>query len=294
MISIIGAGKWGKALYQGISMHNACSISSATKRPGFTQLDTAFKSKYLLFVISTQDTASWLSENYQANEHKVLIASKGIDTKSCLFLDELYSRYINPSDICFLSGPSFASEFASGLPCALVISGQNELLCKDFASFFPKEYVKTYISSDYKGSLIAGAYKNVLAIACGISDALEYGQNARASLMARGLIEMQRFGEAYGAKESTFLGLSGAGDLFLTASSSLSRNYRTGYALGKGIKLDCVLASLGEVAEGVQTAKAIVKMAASKGIYTPIATEVAKIIQGKEVSKSVKDLLNHN
>lgn len=292
MLSIIGAGKWGSALYHGLSSVVEATHASATARQGYTPLKDALKAKYLLLVISTQHTKAWLEANLTPNdEQKILVASKGIDTSSCKLLDELYQKYLPLENLCFLSGPSFAAEFEKALPCALVISGKDLGLCECFSGFFPKDYVKTYTSDDYKGTQIAGAYKNVLAIATGISDALGCGQNARASLMARGLVEMARFGEAYGGKSKTFLGLSGAGDLFLTATSTLSRNYRTGYFLGKGQDLSEILASLGEVAEGVQTAKAVVKIAAQKGIYTPIAREVAAIIDGKELKKSVRDLL---
>ena len=129
------------------------------------------------------------------------------------------------------------------------------------------------------------------AIACGISDGLELGNNARASLMARGLVEMQRFGKFFGAKDDSFLGLSGAGDLFLTASSSLSRNYRVGQGIAKGKKIDLILQELGEVAEGILTSKAIVKIATKNKIYTPIATQVELLINGKDPKLSMKDLL---
>ena len=153
--------------------------------------------------------------------------------------------------------------------------------------------MKAYTSGDVIGAEICGAYKNVIAIAGGICDGLGLGNNARASLISRGLIEMDRFGSFFGAANETFLGLSGAGDLFLSASSNLSRNYRVGFALANGRKIDEILRDLGEVAEGVATAKAIVKIANEWQIYTPIAREVALIIDGKSPKTSVQDLLKH-
>jgi glycerol-3-phosphate dehydrogenase (NAD(P)+) len=141
------------------------------------------------------------------------------------------------------------------------------------------------------GSEIAGAYKNVLAIASGICDGLGLGQNARASLISRGLVEMERFGEVFGAKKDTFLGLSGAGDLFLTASSTMSRNFRVGLGLASGQNIADILNQIGEVAEGVETSKAIYKISVEKNIYTPIAREVKLILDGKNPKDSLKDLL---
>lgn len=292
MLCVIGAGKFGSALYEGFKDQIKTQLCSATKKAGFTPLEQGLKSEYLLFALSTQHTRSWLEKNYKfSDKHKILIASKGIEVKNGSFLDEIYSSFIPKERLCFLSGPSFAKEYLAKLPCALVISGLDTTLCEEFSSFFPKSFVKTYISSDIKGTQIAGAYKNVLAIAAGVCDALKYGENARASLMARGLIEMYRFARAYGANDRTFLGLSGAGDLFLSASSKLSRNYRTGLALGENKSLKNILEELGEVAEGVQSSKAIVKIAKAKNIYVPIASEVAKVIAGKDVKESVQSLL---
>ncbi|MEE6576890.1 NAD(P)H-dependent glycerol-3-phosphate dehydrogenase, partial [Campylobacter coli] len=221
---------------------------------------------------------------------KILIASKGIDTSTCKFLDEIFSEFIDRDKLCVLSGPSFAAEVMQNLPCALVVSGIKEELCKKFASFFP-DFIKVYTDDDVRGAEICGAYKNVLAIASGISDGLGLGNNARASLISRGLIEMHRFGKFFGAKEETFLGLGGAGDLFLTATSVLSRNYRVGLALAKEKKLDDILQELGEVAEGVKTAYAIAKISKDKAIYTPIVNEIVQILQGKNVKQAVQNLL---
>jgi glycerol-3-phosphate dehydrogenase (NAD(P)+) len=140
---------------------------------------------------------------------------------------------------------------------------------------------------------VAGAYKNVIAIASGICEGLNLGNNAKAALIARGLVEMDRFGERFGAKKDTFLGVAGAGDLFLTANSTMSRNYRVGINLAKGKIIDDILNELGEVAEGVYTTQAIFKLSQKFDIYTPIASEVYKIIyEGKKPHHSLRDLLS--
>lgn len=297
-IAIIGAGKWGLALFGALSQKNECIITSRTPRniAGFVDLKTALKSPYLLVVLSTQITDTWLSANFNTaprpKDQKILVASKGIDAQSGNFLHQIYEKYISAQNLAYLSGPSFADEVNRALPCALVVSSKNSDIAKEFSEFFPS-FMKAYTSSDVIGAEICGAYKNVIAIAGGICDGLGLGNNARASLISRGLIEMDRFGSFFGAANETFLGLSGAGDLFLSASSNLSRNYRVGFALANGRKIDEILRDLGEVAEGVATAKAIVKIANEWQIYTPIAREVALIIDGKSPKTSVQDLLKH-
>lgn len=228
---------------------------------------------------------------FSLKNKKILLASKGIDTQSGRFLDEIFSAFVKRENFCVLSGPSFSAEVLQKLPCALCVSGENFGLCEELAAFFP-EFIKIYTNDDVRGAEICGAYKNVLAIASGICEGLGLGNNARASLIARGLIEMQRFGEKFGAKNETFLGLSGAGDLFLTASSTLSRNFRAGILLAKGKNKDEIKSELKEVVEGIPTAFAIQKIATKHQIYTPIVSEVAAILEGKDVKQSLKKLLS--
>jgi len=291
-IAVIGAGKWGTALKFSISKKSECLITSRHKRDieNFVSLDEALKCNYLVFAIPAQEINYWLEKNFTFSGQKILVAAKGIEKKSGKFLNEIFAHYIPEENLAFLSGPSFASEVMRSLPTAIVINSKNEKLSEDFSRFFP-DFIKTYISNDVIGAEICGAYKNVLAIASGICTGLNLGNNARASLMARGLIEMSRFGAHFGAKEETFLGLSGAGDLFLTASSELSRNFRVGLALARGEKIDKILEKLGEVAEGVFTTDAILTLSVKKDIYTPIANEVGKILHGKNPRLSLKDLL---
>ena len=291
-IAIIGAGKWGSALHFALSKVSTCKITSRhiRKMKNFVPLEEALKCKYLIFAIPSQAVGGWLDKNFVFAEHKVLVAAKGIEKNSGKFLNQIFSRYIPEENLAFLSGPSFASEVMKSLPTALVINSINSELSLEFSKFFPN-FIKTYESNDVIGAEICGAYKNVLAIASGICTGLSLGNNARASLIARGLVEMSRFGSYFGAKEETFLGLSGAGDLFLTASSELSRNFRVGLALAKEKKLDDILDDLGEVAEGVFTTDAVMNLSKKHGIYTPIASEVQKILKGKNPKESLKDLL---
>jgi glycerol-3-phosphate dehydrogenase (NAD(P)+) len=291
-IAVIGAGKWGQALHFALSQNQEVYISSRTKRDikNFVDLKTAMQCKYLIIAIPAQEIKGWLQKNFIYKGQKILVASKGIEAESGKFLNEIYEQFVPNKNIGFISGPSFAAEVIQSLPAAIVINSKSKKLYKEFSPFFP-DFLKTYHSKDVIGAEIAGAYKNVLAIASGICDGLKLGNNARASLISRGLVEMERFGKVFGAKKSTFLGLSGAGDLFLTASSTMSRNYRVGLGLASGKNLEAILKELGEVAEGVKTAEAIYILSLENNIYTPIANEVKKILDGKNPIDSLKDLL---
>ncbi len=293
-IGVIGGGKWGEALQSAVmKAENEVLITSRheKKLPNFTTVDEVLKCEYIILAISAQHIREWMKENFIYNGQKVLVASKGVEVESGEFLNEVLSSFIPSQNLAFISGPSFAVEVKNSLPTALVISSTNIELSKEFATLFPP-FIKVYTSDDVIAAEVGGAYKNVIAIASGVCDGLKLGNNARASLISRGLVEMARFGEKFGAKLDSFVSLGGAGDLFLTASSNLSRNYRVGLGLAEGKGLDEILDELGEVAEGVYTTRAIVKIAKKKGIYAPIAFEVDKLLDGKDAKDSLKDLLS--
>jgi glycerol-3-phosphate dehydrogenase (NAD(P)+) len=292
-IAIIGAGKWGQALNHAYSQNNDVVIHSRTPRDikNFVSLDEALDAEYLVMAIPAQFARKWMEDNFEDRGQNILVAAKGIETATGAFLNDIYSTFLPEDKLAYISGPSFATEVKQSLPTALMISSTNLDLAKTYADALP-EFIKGYVDDDVVGAEVSGAYKNVIAIAGGVCDGLGLGNNARAALISRGLVEMTRFGEAFGAKNETFLSLGGAGDLFLTASSTLSRNYRVGLGLSKGQNMDEILEELGEVAEGVPTAKALHKISLSKGIYLPIAQEVYKMIEGKDPLQSVQDLLS--
>ncbi len=291
-IGVIGAGKWGSALYFVLSQNNKVFIHSRTKRDieNFVSLEEILKCEYLVVAIPAQSVSSWLEDNFVFSDQKVLVAAKGIEAKTGMFLNEIYAKYVPDANIAFLSGPSFATEVMKSLPTALVVNSHNEKVSKKFASFFPS-FIKTYTSTDVMGAEVAGAYKNVIAIAAGICEGLGLGKNAAASLISRGLVEMQRFGFEYGAKEESFVGLSGAGDLFLTASSTMSRNFRVGLGIAEGKSQKEILDELGEVAEGIGTTYALHEIAKRKNLYLPIAREVYNMLEGENPSLSLKNFL---
>jgi len=292
-IAIIGAGKWGQALYHAYSQNNEVVINSRSVKEieNFVSLDEALSCDYLVMAIPAQAVRGWMEVNFEDRGQKLLVAAKGIEIATGSFLNEVYGAFVSADRLAFISGPSFAAEVQKSLPTALKISSINEALAQVYANALPS-FIKGYVASDVVGAEVSGAYKNVIAIAGGVCDGLELGNNARAALISRGLVEMTRFGEHFGAKAETFLSLGGAGDLFLTASSKLSRNYRVGLGLAQGKTLDDILEELGEVAEGIPTTKALYNIAKREDIYLPIADEVHKMLEGKEPLACVQDLLN--
>lgn len=292
-VGVIGAGKWGSALAKAFSQKCFVSISSRTVRnvENFVSLGEILEFEYLVITIPAQKVSAWLRDEFVFKGQKILVASKGIEATTGKFLNEIYEQFVPKENLAFLSGPSFAHEVMDSLPCALVVNSTNPELCAQFGSFFPS-FIKAYSSSDVVGAEVAGAYKNVIAIAAGVCDGLGLGKNAAASLISRGLVEMHRFGMAYGAKDESFLGLSGAGDLFLTASSNASRNFRVGLGISKGLSADEIIAEIGEVAEGVGTAYALRWIASRDDLYLPIAREVCDMLDGKSPQESLKTLLN--
>ncbi|MDE5592131.1 MAG: NAD(P)H-dependent glycerol-3-phosphate dehydrogenase [Helicobacter sp.] len=290
-ISVFGGGAWGRALAAAFRKKNETSIVSRRilNLPYQITQQEAQKSEYFIVAISSNSLISWLSTSPLPKKANILVASKGITQG--LFVNDIFTQFYPEAKLSFLAGPSFAKEVLQNLPCALNIHSFNKQVAQEWISLFP-DFIKPYVNEDVIGAEIGGAYKNVIAIASGICEGLKLGSNAKASLVARGLVEMTRFGIHFGAKEETFLGLSGAGDLFLTANSTLSRNFRVGIGLSKRKNLQCILDEIGEIAEGVHTSKEIYALAKQQNIYVPIVKEVTHILEGKDPMQSLKALMN--
>jgi glycerol-3-phosphate dehydrogenase (NAD(P)+) len=180
-----------------------------------------------------------------------------------------------------LSGPSFAQEVAQGKPTALVAASSHASVRDALVQAFHGSTLRVYANEDVVGVEVGGAVKNVLAIATGLCDGLQLGLNARAALVTRGLAEMTRLGQALGARADTFMGLSGLGDLVLTATGDLSRNRRVGLALAQGKTLEQAVQELGHVAEGVYCARTVVQRARSLGVDMPISSGVVELLDGR-------------
>jgi glycerol-3-phosphate dehydrogenase (NAD(P)+) len=202
------------------------------------------------------------------------------------------ARAISPgARVGVLSGPSFAVEVASGRPTALVAASADASLCDEAVAALHSDNLRIYTSSDPIGVEVGGAVKNVLAIATGIADGMQLGLNARAALITRGLAEMTRLGLALGAQAETFTGLSGLGDLVLTATGDLSRNRKVGLLLAEGLPLPQILRELGHVAEGVYSAAMVLRRAQARQVDMPITEAVVAVLEGRISPQKAVELL---
>lgn len=225
----------------------------------------------------------------------VINASKGLEDGTLHTIDKVYAD-IFPKPIAeratYLSGPTFATEIAAGLPAAIVLAGRDDATTQLAQQALTALHFRIYRTDDVIGVLIGGALKNVVAIAAGISDGLGFGSNTRVALMTRGLAEITRIGVAMGANPLTFAGLSGMGDLVLTCSGDASRNRRVGLALGQGKKMTDILGEMRQVAEGVKTAKVAKELTAKLGVDSPIVDVMYAIIhEGVPVRDAILRLM---
>jgi len=224
----------------------------------------------------------------------VISATKGLEVDTCLRMTEVIAAAgIEASRILALSGPNFAREIAAGLPAATVVAGVDRERAMAVQALFNGPAFRVYTSDDVAGVEIGGALKNVVAIACGISDGLGYGENAKAALITRALAEITRLGVARGARALTFLGLAGMGDLILTCESDLSRNRRLGLALAGGASLDEALAASEGVVEGAATARCIPDLVRQSGVELPICAALFSVLyEGLSPKRAVTDLMS--
>jgi glycerol-3-phosphate dehydrogenase (NAD(P)+) len=203
---------------------------------------------------------------------------KGLEAGTALLPHQVIDQAWPAAVAGALSGPSFAQEVAAGLPVALTVASARAEVAKAAVDAFHHGAARIYRSTDLVGVEVAGALKNIMAIATGISDGLGLGLNARAALLTRGLAEIGRYGMALGARTETFMGLAGVGDLVLTCTGDLSRNRRVGLRLAQGDSLSAILGSLGHVAEGVACCRAVADSAQRLGIELPITAAVAAVL----------------
>jgi len=226
----------------------------------------------------------------------LIFVNKGIEIGTDALTLEIIADTCGP-DIAkaatFISGPSFAKEIVERQPTSVSVASYTQEEANKAATLFHQPHFRCYTGGDPIGIELSGALKNVYAIAAGMSDGLGFQNNTRAMVITRGLSEMTCIGVAYGASPLTFLGLAGVGDLFLTCSSSNSRNYTVGYRLGKGESLDVIMKTLGSVAEGVPTTKGVKKIIESLGVRAPIALAVYDVLyNGKDTQDAMTELLN--
>lgn len=224
----------------------------------------------------------------------IVVTSKGIEQHTGLILPDVISSVLGKEYepyICVLSGPSFAEEVSASLPTSIVCGSTSLDTASLVADAFTTPFFRVYPNKDIRGVAFGGALKNIIAIACGISDGMRLGTGARAALMTRGLHEMVKLARLQGCNQETLYGLSGMGDLFLTCSSSTSRNYRFGELLAKGLEIDDAKKNIKMVVEGAYTAISCVELCEKLHISMPISEMVLAIIQGKVTPKEAVSLL---
>jgi glycerol-3-phosphate dehydrogenase (NAD(P)+) len=232
-----------------------------------------------------------------ARDATLVSLSKGIERDTLMRMSQvaMEAAGVSTSNVAVLSGPNLAKEVAKGLPGASVVACEDEARAHELQKLFHAPTFRVYTNTDVCGVEIGGATKNVVAIAAGVADGLGYGENALAALVTRGLVEITRLGVKMGANPLTFAGLAGVGDLVATCLSKQSRNHHVGEELGKGRKLDDIIASMNMVAEGVKSCAAILEMAQKAGCDMPIASRVGKVLyEGADVKEMVDSLLTRD
>lgn len=304
-LAVMGAGAWGTALAMSFSRHHevtlwgrdaaqiaAMRVAGENSRylaglpfPANLQLSDSLaeateEAELVLIVTPTAGLRGSLRALTKLGRRvPVLWACKGLEADSQLPAHKVAAAEL-PAGVHggSLTGPSFAQEVAAGLPAALTLAAEDEAFAREMAAKLHSSRLRIYSSGDVIGAEIGGAVKNIMAIATGVGDGLKLGNNARAALITRGLAEITRFGVALGAKPETFTGLSGLGDLILTCTGDLSRNRKVGLLLAEGKPLAEIIENLGHVAEGVNTAKAVLGQAQKLGVDMPITAAVCAML----------------
>lgn len=219
----------------------------------------------------------------------VVICAKGIEMETGFLMSQVAEEEVPKATIAILSGPTFASEIARGLPSAVTISARDKDVAQEIRETLNSRNLRPYITDDLLGAQIGGAVKNVIAIACGIIHGLQLGESARSALITRGLAEMARLASAMGAKKETLMGMCGVGDLVLTCSSVQSRNFSLGVLLGEGKNLKEIMLERKSVTEGVHTAEALMTMAKHYAVDMPISAAVHRVLNQDAALESVMD-----
>jgi glycerol-3-phosphate dehydrogenase (NAD(P)+) len=329
-LAVLGAGAWGTALALAFARKHEVTLwgrdaalmqeiantqCNARYLPGIAladslaltaDFDLALRGADLAIVVTATDglaeivsrIVSLSPTTSTGGEHggtsmPVIWACKGFDRQTGRLPHETVAQLVGRnSRYGVISGPSFADEVARGLPCALTLAANDFAFAKSLATELNGQPLRVYSSADLIGVELGGALKNVMAIAAGMCDGMMLGLNARAALITRGLAEMVRLGVAMGGKPETFMGLTGVGDLILTATGNLSRNRKVGMLLAEGISLPQILAELGHVAEGVNSAATALRLAQQHAVPMPITEAVnAVLFHNANARDAVKGLL---
>jgi glycerol-3-phosphate dehydrogenase (NAD(P)+) len=247
---------------------------------------TAIPTTYLRSTISR-------FQNKRQSPPIVVSLTKGIEIETFRRPSEIIEEVLQTDRIGVLSGPSHAEEVCKGKPCSLVMASEDATLARQLQEMFNTERFRVYTNPDMIGVELSGALKNVIGIAAGICDGLRFGDNAKSALLTRGLVEMARFGMAFGAEHSTFYGLAGIGDLITTCFSPYGRNRRVGERLGQGDSLDKIISDSPMIAEGITTSRSVYERTHSMGLEMPIMTGVYEVLyRGKSPLEAVQELMS--
>ena len=321
-IAVIGAGSWGTALAIQLARAGTDACLWGREPEVIDSLTHERVNHHFLPEIRVPDNlivSADLEENIRAHRDILLVvpshvfrlvlqqiqpwlrsaariawATKGFELSTGKLAHEVAEEVLGKSvPLAVVSGPTFATEVGKGLPTAMTIAATDDVFADDLSRAFTSKKFKAYTSDDIIGVEVGGAIKNVLAIATGLSDGLGYGANARVLLITRGLRELSRLGIALGAKEATFMGLSGMGDLVLTCTDNQSRNRRMGLALAKGKSMEEIAEEIGQVVEGVKAAKAVYGVAKELNVDMPICEAVYKLLyEGMSTDEAVESLMS--
>lgn len=318
-ITIIGAGAWGTTLAMLLAENNHEVKIWAYEKEVAEQINTFKENKTYLagFPLSakieatnslpealTGSTTTFIvvpSEHFRKTmksaaqylkNQMLVIATKGIEIETGKLMSDITEEETKNKNIVVLSGPNLSKEIASGKPAAAVAASSSKKLAEKTQGLVMQERFRAYTSDDVIGVEISGALKNIIAIAAGVCDALNLGDNAKASLLVRGMAEIARLGKKLGAKNETFTGLSGMGDLIATCSSPLSRNHQVGFRIGKGEKLEEIKKDMRAIAEGVPTCKAAYNLAKKLKVEMPITEETFRVLfEGKAPFQAISELM---
>ena len=281
-ITIIGAGAWGGALGN-LTEINGYVPTIWSRNCGAELTDVVRDRVAIISAVSMSGVRPIIDrlQDAIAPTQIIVTATKGLDASTNLTPAQLWRSAFPDNPIVVLSGPNLSIEIQQGLPAATVVASDRADAATQIQTIFSSPKFRVYTNDDPVGVEIAGTVKNVMAIAAGACDGLNLGNNAKSALLTRGLAEIIRFGQFWGAKMETFYGLSGLGDLLATCNSPLSRNYQVGYGLARGKTLADILANLYGTAEGINTTKVLIQIATQHDIYMPITVLVDRLLQGE-------------
>jgi glycerol-3-phosphate dehydrogenase (NAD(P)+) len=282
-ITILGDGVWGQALAR-LAQRNGHVVQVWGRRGNLSLATAVATADAIVLAIAMKGVREMVDRLGQIRfpDSAIFIsATKGLDAITWQTPSQLWQAAFPAQPLTVLSGPNLSKEIDQGLPAATVVASEVIATAACVQQWFASESFRVYTNADRLGTELGGTLKNVIAIAVGVCDGLQLGQNARAALVTRALPEMIRVGTLLGGQADTFYGLSGLGDLLATCTSPLSRNYQVGYQLAQGKQLEDILAHLPGTAEGVNTANVLMELATQRQISVPIAQQTYRLLQGQ-------------